>query len=327
MYKRQQIDRTGPIFEEAERKAAIEFGVDGVSGSLIGMPAKSYAEGEFLQRSLKDDFDAAYAAYESGEDVTALTEFFEDNPEYSTRLALWKEPEERMRKFLNDELWNRYHNLPKVHKDQIREFLGPEYETLWLNKDTSSPDSIPMETLGTWLKLMGGDPPGSLNSPAPALELAPPEVAYSAQVFYDNRIKMFPDYYKQQNEYFKLKEKSAARKQYMRDNPELGDYWDWRKDFFHRNPDTVQYLTDDYQFEYKSIEDVREAEAKQPTFSAEEWKQMMGPSATNLVLDNLMLGEELSPATIDKLKQFGDRFGMSYRDVLNEVAEAWKITQ
>jgi len=148
-------------------------------------------------------------------------------------------------------------------------------------------------------------------------------VANAAQVFYDNRNKMFPDYYDQQKEFFKLKEKSAARKKYMRDNPELGDYWDWRKDFFHRNPETVQYLTDDYQFEYKSIEDVREAEAKQPTFSAQEWSNELGPNATNLVADHVLNGEDISHALEVRLDVLADRYGMSREELLARMAQSF----
>ena len=141
-------------------------------------------------------------------------------------------------------------------------------------------------------------------------------------MFYDNRNKAFPDYYIQQNEYFKLKEKSAARKKYMRDNPELGDYWDWRKDFFHRNPDTVQYLTDDYQFEYKSIEDVRSAQQNQPAFSAQEWSNTLGPHATNLMMDYFMGDENISHALEVRLDVLAEKYGMSREEMLVKMEQS-----
>ena len=278
---------------------------------MLGLPTKAYPEGEFLQRSLKDDFERAYKAYDEG-NVQALTNFFEIHPEYEARLALFKEPEERMRQYLVDHLWDKWNDLPTLTRKEIQDQLGSEFSRAFLEKETRSYESIPVENLQIWLKLIGGDPPGTLSAPVTPLELAPPEIAHRAQVFYDMRKSYFPDYYDIQDTYFKLSEKGKARKKFLEEHPELVSYWDWRRDWFHRNPDVVPYLTDkEYEFQYESEEQAQQYQAMQPNFTWQEWQTVLSPPLQNIVLDYVYGGEELPDSAQYELEKLSDQIDLS----------------
>jgi hypothetical protein len=319
---RAMIDRKGPIFEEASNKADKEFAV-GALGSMLGIPTKAYPTGELLQRTLNKQFSEAYAKYEKG-DVDALNNFFDEHPEYEARLALYDNPEVRMRDFMVDELWNTYNNMPTINKTEVREQLGDLFANAFIDKETRSYESIPLETMQIWIKLMGGDPVGTLKTPTEkVLKLTPPETAWRLQVFYDTRKMTFPDFYKQQKEYFLMKQGSQGRRDYLKKHPDLKQYWTWRNDFMLRNPDAVAYLTDtpeDYQF--TSMQQMEQAMGNQPNYTWNEWQTQLGASLSNLVLDNIVGGEELSYAAESQLEYIAEQMGISVEQLMAQIAQS-----
>ena len=312
--------RQGAVYDEGVRRANLEFAVGGIVGSVLGIPTKAYPPGEQKQRALQDNyFDAAYRKYELG-DVDALNDFFDDHPEYETRQALFKEPEERLKSFLVNNIWSIYNEMPKMHKDELKEQLGDQFRISFLETSTRSYDSIPLDTMQVWLKLMNGENPGQLTQPAKPLELAPPEVAWRAQTFYDYRTTQFPDWFDLQKTYYNLKE-GKARWDFRDAHPQLTEYWDWRRDWFHRNPDVVPYISDTFEFQYRSEKELREAEAKQPQFTWAEWKGVLGEPLTRLVRD-YSYGRELSTASRNRLEDIAEDMGLSYEELLAELEEA-----
>lgn len=314
---RAMIDKEGEIWDEAVSRAAKEFSGGSPIATvlkLLGIPTQSYPAGELGQRGLTDDFGRAYEAYLDG-DATALRTFFDAHPEYEARLALWDTPEERMNQFLVDEMWSMYHEMPKVHKDQLKDMLGPMYLSLFLNGETRNTKNIPAETLQIWIKMMGGDPPGTLDSSAVPIEFAPSDVAWTAEQFYIIRSEAFPDYYDQQKEYFKLDKN--ARKQYLRENQSLKEYWDWRYSFLHKNPGVVEYVTDDYEFKYKSISDMRAAEEQQPQFSYAEWSIILGESTAQVLATG-----DIPEETLDYLTMMAERLGMTLEQMIYSVVNS-----
>jgi len=218
---------------------------------MVGLPTLPYPEGEKALRAKKDEFEAAMRAWDAG-NVDAATTFFDENPDYLTRLAIGKEPEEQMQRFTVDLLWDAYNNLSSVDKRIAREALGEEFQTKFLDKDTRNTDSIPVEKLSGWLKMLGGQPIGSLGEDAVPIELAPPEIANLTQAFYDRRSLDFPDWFQLQQDYFALPE-GEKRDEFLQENPALKDYWAWRDDFMRRNPKTIPYLNDDPDKEIRDL--------------------------------------------------------------------------
>ena len=300
--------REGPAFQEAVRRAGIEFGW-GAMGSIIGIPSKAYPEGEEQLRELKNDYEAAWAAHESG-DTEAVNRFYEEHPEYEARLALWKTPEERMQQFLVDNIWDIYNDLPQLHKQEVREQLGDLFQSAFLSRDTRSYDSIPNEILQGWLKVMGGDPPGQVHfsETLTPIQFTDPDIAFRYQTFYETRDQTFrysEVVWPLQEDYFRLQE-GQARKDFLKRHPILKQYWDWRRDFMYRNPDVAPYIEDDPEKlpKYPSEAALREVESQQSGFTWVEWSQMMGPSLSNLVLDYFE-GQPLPRVAQDKLEGLG----------------------
>ena len=316
---RAMIDREGAAYDEAIRKSGKEFGV-GALGSTFGIPTKIYPEGEFLQRSLQDDFNKAMEMRD--EEPEALENFFELHPEWETKLALWKGPEERLRQFLQDDMFNIFWELPTLTRKEITEQLGDDFKTKFVDQETQSLESISMEEMQVWLKLMGSDPPGTLNSEPAALELADPEVAWRAQVFYDTRKVYFPDFYDIQSGYYDIPEEDkAGRKAYLAENPSLEPYWDWRKDWLHRNPEVAPYLSDK-ELKYSSPEAQRQAEEPAPWYTWDEWTQYMGPHMSNLMEDHIVRGDVLTGTMQDRVEDLAGQLGISYTEALDLMKES-----
>jgi len=292
---RAMIDRTGPIYEEAKRRAGKESGVRQGFG-LVGIPTSIYPPGEEKARELYNAFGQAIEAYKDG-DIEAYANFFDKYPEARARLALFDSPEERTRQFLKDEIWNRYNEMGSVNRKIVREALGQDFETFL---GSSSYDSFDPQMLGAWLRMMGGDPPGTLSGNAIPIELAPPADAQAVQVFYDTRNRIFGEgIWDIQSRYFDMQE-GAARKQYLADHPELKAYWDYRRDFMYRRPDLAPYIEEDpnKQPKYPSERALLSAQGQ---VSDAELYTILGPELYRLYLDE----EPLPAAAREAIEALG----------------------
>jgi hypothetical protein len=262
--QRAMIEHEGPAWEQAVQRAGVERAgghlVTAVMG-LAGIPARGYPPGEEANRKLNDEYGAAWDRYDaSGGDYKATVgAWLEDHPGYEARLALFKKPEERLQQFMVDEFWDLWNSAPDLTKNQLRDQLGDDFADSMFSADTGWGKNVAPEKLAVWLKLMGGSPPGTLSAAeGVTADLASPEVAQRAQVFYDTRDRQYPGWKEVQNGYFDLSsdlqrqygveavlveleragDDKAARSRVFRDNPALGDYFDARK------AATQQYLSE-----------------------------------------------------------------------------------
>ncbi len=311
------IDRDGPIFQEMQRRAGLEYGVR-AAASALGIPAMAYPPGEEKSRILADQWGEAYEKWKIG-GTKHLVEFYEEHPEVKGRLGLFDSPEERVTRFLVDEVNDKYYSSPSLIKSQMREALGDEFVRNFLATDTRDPMSISPEILAMWLKVIGGDPPGSLGDDALPISLAPPDVANRAQAFYDTRNTYFPNYFEEQSDYYKLDDK--AQKAFLVSHPSLKQYWDWKWDWLHRNPDAAPYLTEK-NLEYPSEQALREAEAGQPNFLPQEWQELLGLPAYSLTLDYIE-GEDMPEVLRNRLDDVAAQMGLSgWQEVAGMMAES-----
>lgn len=325
------MNHSGPVWEEAERKAGKEWGI-GAMGSTLGVPIKFYPEGERRLRTQRDAYERAWADYEAIQDYdTTMGRFYEENPGYEARLALWKPPEERLKSFMIDEIWNIYNDLPDLNRRELKEQMGDMFNNAFLNKDTRSYDSIPPEELAVWLRLMGGEAPGEL-SPAtdiPPIKLTDPDFANRMQVFYDVREFNFQYYatdgIRDLTKKYHLLKKSE-RDDYLVQNPILKQYWDWRKDFMLRNPDLIPYIEDDpdKRPKYENIADLEQAFAQQPRFNWLEWTSATPYGFMNLMEDYLLGDSDLSFVEEEELEEIGSQLGLSADDVLERMQIAYE---
>lgn len=282
--KRAMIERQGPVFQEAKKRSLQQYGIEAM-GSITGLPTKAYPPGEEAVREKRDEYEAAWKAYEDsgGNYKRTVGLWLENNPDYEVRLALFKEPEEQLRAFLVDQIWDTYNGLTGLHKREAREQMGDEFVRAVLNKETLSTDSIPVEMIAMWIKMMGSDPVGSLGDEAIPISFAPTEIAQAAQYFYDYRKQNYPNYYELQNEYFKLK-KGSARRNYLAQRPELDSYFTWRYDYLKQNPTIATYLSDKPP-QYASYQELQQAQAEEALqfMTPEDWQAQLGPLVFDVV--------------------------------------------
>jgi hypothetical protein len=320
----------------------------------LGFGITYIPKGETELRALADDFGRAYESYKKANDslqayieahpemeeelaqeawaqanprlanaVDDLTQFFDENPEYEARLGIFDEPEERLHKFMIDRTWHAFNQLPKLNQNELRDQLGNDFTDAFLTRETRDYDSIPTEVLGIWQKLMGVDPLGGLTADQRVLktlygkiQLTDPETAWRVQAFYDGRDNNFDGWYEKQTAYYELP-KGNQRKEYLRNNPDLKQYWDFRKEFMRNNPDLVPYLTDDP----KAIERAKNAartEAAVPT--AQEMAQIaakLPPYVRDVVFDYAQSGEPLPPVVIEELEYLSGSMGLDPQLMVN----------
>jgi hypothetical protein len=324
-----QAVQENPAYAEATKRANIEQsgGPVGTLMGIIGLKPNSYPEGERNLRMMQDEFTKAYTSYhevnlqaqafidahpeldkqtaqqqffDAHPDLVtkagSLTEFFDKHPEYETRLGLWDKPEVRIQKFMVDEVWSTWNALPTLYKNELKVQLGQDFNDQFLSSDTRNTANIPVERMAVWVKLMGGDPPGTLKASAAAfgkLAVASPDIAKRTQVFYDMRSQIAPNWYSLQNSYYDLPV-GQQRKAFLAKNPSLKTYWNWRTDFMNRNPDVLPYLSDTP----PAASQYRPAQ-QNPQFSWQEWKSILPSATQELVLQYYQQGLPL-PSSVNQ---------------------------
>lgn len=311
--------RESPLYKEAVRRSNIEFagGWVGTISSMLGMPVRAYPEGEEKQRELAEKFSEAYMRFDAG-DIDALTDFFDQYPEYESRLALFKSPEERLKRFQIDNLWQRWNEIPKVNQNEIREQLGDNFATLFLDSTTQNYEAITNEQLQIWLALTKGKQIGRLSAETEALielnqlKLTDPATAWRVQTFYDARKTDFTDFYKWQNEYYG-KKTDAEKKAYLNENPQLREYWDFRRRWMEKNPDLARFLTDDEKQLAKFANIRRNPEVAVPT--REELASNFSPEMGEL-LQGWTSGEDLPFVMDEYLETLSAQYGLTPRQIL-----------
>ena len=276
------IERKGPAFDMAYQLVEKEWALK-IPGSQTAMaigegkfgavlytlpttlfPVGILPEGELIQRGLKVEYGKAWDSYKKG-NPKALNEFFEEHPEYQARIALFKEPEERMRQFLVNEIWERWHALDSNNKPLVVEQLGRNFEIMFLNEETNDYTAIDVETLAHWAQLMGGYVPDTTETSSirstplfqqESLKLYSPETIAQVEKFNQLRDEQFPNYKFLQTTYFELPENPKnVRKDFLKENQELKEYWEW-KDEYYKNYPLVKKYQDEMKKRYENNDDI-----------------------------------------------------------------------
>ncbi|UOF79210.1 hypothetical protein [Caudoviricetes sp.] len=339
--KRAMIDRTGEAYDRARDREGYQRVVN-TGSSFLGLPLRGYPEGEEHLRNLADDYRKAWVAYDAGNNQP-LDDFNMRYPEYEARLGLYKQPDERMRDYLIDGLWDKWNGLTSLHKREISEQLGPLFERAFLDRELRDYESISDKTLGTWLKLIGGNPPGTLQTTrndVPPLDLAPIEVANDVQEFYDSRKLYFPGYRELQDQYFAIDETNKKeRKAFRNAHPELVAYWDWRREWLDANPEAAPYLTDNsssgkdttsgggggtpYTYSDPYAPPTQYQPVSPVPISYEQWQSQLGDELMGLVSDYID-GDDLPESMQQLLIQRAAQMGVvgDYQSIIQRIFSA-----
>ena len=267
--KMAMTERSGDVYALAEERvrqelmmrvpggSALYAGLHGgIDDMLKAMPTSLFGagllpEGELQYRGLKEKWNAAWDAYDAG-DKEAITQFFEDHPEYEVYLMKGQTPDERLRTVLTGQIWDSYMSMDKATRRIVTAQLGPTFQHAFLNSETRSPESLDVETLARWSMMLGNDVPETkateqvVNMPQvdqPMLEGLPTETSAAMAQYDMQKAQQFPMIYEIQNLYYASSD--ADRAQILTIYPQLREYWDWRRAYIEAHPEAAPFLDRD----------------------------------------------------------------------------------
>jgi hypothetical protein len=254
------LEKKGPIWDQATERVKMELAMRvPLAGATYaathegpGAAAQAFLPslfgagllpaGELEYRGLKDDWNNAWKRYDTG-DPKAITQFFDDHPEYEAYLAKGKDEKELLQSFLVGQIWDGYLAMGPTDKKTAVSQMGTLFEQAFLDKETRSYESIPTETLVQWARMFGGQTPTTpatqqtLAQPAPQLNMYPQDMTRVTDQYFQTRKEVFPNYFEQQQEYFNLPRSKQPR--YLIEHPEYAEYRKWQKGWYKKYPELV----------------------------------------------------------------------------------------
>jgi hypothetical protein len=222
--------------------------------------------------------------YINGDDG-ALNNFLEANPEYETRNFLFKEPEERMRAHMINLIWERYMDLSTPQKQNITDALGEPFKAYFLDTETRNYDAVDTNTLATWTRVFGYEPPVTEYTEAGTKAILPPVKQYEPNVeaeiqqFIETRSEQFPNYYWLNSLYYKLPAGSKKQKKLEKDFPELNAYRDWLKEYKKQHPNVAAYL------EERAAKAGGDLADYPKDYTGEQWQKTVANFDANLLVE------------------------------------------
>jgi hypothetical protein len=253
----QMISKQGAWYAEGFRRVQFEMMIrqpgispvyalreEGIGEALGAMlfgwiPAGILPEGELHQRGLYDEFSKARDAYNAG-DKEAYQTFFDKYPEYSARLALFKEPEERLHAFLENQLYETWSRLPPATKDVAKRELGDDFATMFAEYETRDLDGVSNKTLAWWVHALAGKvPEGYTPEDKAGVEMPPEQVSLSYQRYLATREAKWGNVNQMNAVYGNA---SDEMKEWLIDNTPIADYWVWNRKYQHDHPELIPYM-------------------------------------------------------------------------------------
>lgn len=267
--EKQMIERKGDYWEEAKRRADVYLSAR-LPGSLFlhtvnnftmnptpqnagsipqaffltMFPAGMIPEGEQVLRGIAPEYQQAWKEYNMG-NKEALNEFEDKYPEYRARRDMFKDNDTLLKGFLVDQIWEKWTSIPKASRQLATESLGSTFESAFL--EAKAYDKISNETLASWSLRLGGMVPETPQTELSQLDYAPvprynPQVEAAVTTFQDERARLFPNYYWQQQIYWGTEKEN--RDKLKRTMPEYFKYLEWKKTYYETDPLVQQWAED-----------------------------------------------------------------------------------
>jgi len=276
-------------------------------------PAGLLPKGELEYLKDKDDYSRAWELYKLGY-KKELSDFFNEHPEYEARIALKAEPEEQLRQFLVSEIWDRYYELDSVNKKEVANQFGQLFKERFLEGETRNYEGISLETLARWSYQIGGYLPQTspelegLRQSVQEGEVLPadlwsPEIAAAYTKYQEERDSKYPNYYAIQDQYYKLPS-GSQRKAFLRQFPELKEYWDWKHKYAQDHPE-IQGI----------MESKRAEQQSQPQGMDQAILDNMQPELVEQLMTYFMVGENMTPGAWMALQRIWEQNGSPYDDI------------
>lgn len=238
--KQAMLQRSGPVWDMATARVN-QLNLLRYVGAPAG--ADIFPEGEREVRNLKGEYDRARTAWQAG-DTKAFNDFYDKYPEYDVRNFSFKTPEERQRSYLRSSIWEAWMSANQGTKNAMTERY-PDFQTLFVDKETRSYDSIKTDTLATWAKQLGAQvvkPEGQTTEAGIDQSLIPVQDSKILDQYTAEKNKLFPDIGKAESMYYAFPKDSIAAEAFRKAH-NLDDYAKWKTAYIADNPALAPYLT------------------------------------------------------------------------------------
>jgi len=221
-----------------------DFGsaLGGMVLSLLG-GGSVFPEGEKTLREMKASRDQAAIDSANG-DINAWNRWYDENPEYVTRTAAYKnDPEELLKYVLYQHITNAYYAEPYERQVDIANQMGAEFRAAIINKDTRNYEAVPTEKLAEWNARLGGKNPhiGSIDVKGVERVMRMSDQAVDVVQQY-NEIKetQFPGISTIQDIYYSLP--ADQQKDFLDAVPVLKNYWEWNRTYKEDHPEVKEWM-------------------------------------------------------------------------------------
>lgn len=330
------IDRKGDAYKEAEQRVRTQEmyktplatalntiaqavsnkgSASAIAPSLYStvMPFGIFPIGEMKQRGLAVEYSKAWDMMKAG-DLKAVNKFFADHPEYQARLAMNKEPDQRLKQLLISEIWDRYDKIPSSDKNIVAQGLGDVFRTNFLDNSTHDYETIDMPTLAYWAQSLGAAIPDKAGKvpmyQLPKLETYSPALSGAITDYKNEKNKQFPMIDGEQAAYFSAGANQKAVLDYF---PQIQKYWDWKKNYETSHPKMKAYF-DQNREEAKlsktpQVEKVPYSVENMNSKMTPEEMKALDPMVVKMIIANVNLRQDLGDGAVASLRQSWEKLG------------------
>ena len=239
------MNKSDQNFKDATTRAGQAQGIR-YPFSMFG--ADVYPNGELIDRNLMDDYSHMWNRMEAGESE-AYDEFYDKYPEYKAWQSRFKEPEQRLKDYLVDEIWTRYRELPSLSKTEAQNLFGEKFQRSFLDRETRSYDSFTAEELAWFASQLGSTMPETSQNLPDITQDTPqmlnlPQLSEENQatmnLFYEEKDKKFPNLDKEFDVYNALPD--GKQKQAIKGKTSIDAYYKFRSQFLADHPELAKYM-------------------------------------------------------------------------------------
>lgn len=150
--------------------------------------------------------------------------------------------------------------------------------------------------------------------------VVPAEIRSTLNLYYQTRDKRWPNLEKQQDEYFSLGS-SAQKKAYLKANPGLTEYWDWRTQVAASMPKLAPYILSDETLS-SAISGNKKAASKAPAFAEIQKEE---PDLARAIASYIVTGEPLGTGARMMLNQLWEKDGKRGESLEDWVKSTYRL--
>lgn len=266
------IERKGGWYDEAQRRAQEQMRTQNFTSVFGGQMFPQGEQEYYKARVLKDQLinqavaqlggnpnDLSYGekmelirANGLNKKGTPLGDFYDQNPVYNARGDAYAEPEERLKGFLTDEVWQKYLALSALDKRMARQ--GNKDLAAFITNPERDYKAVTLEKAAEWVKYLRGYLPEAEQTPKVGalnqIQFAPPDLAAAYQTMQDEQKTLFNLDAMQPRMDARAKMTPNEKRAFDAANPDVAAYYKWYGQKMKENPALAKLIHPDTQNNY-----------------------------------------------------------------------------